>query len=135
MTTCGNIYKTYIRPVLLYGSECWAPFASDILKLQRNDHAMLRWIFGTSLKNRESELSILNRLGIDDLETTIGYDHPHWFGHIQRSTSPLNEITNFVLDGCDGRGRPRKTWSECIKSDISKFKMSQIDPNDRLLWR
>ena len=37
-----NIYKTYIRPVLLYESECWAPVVSDILKLQRNDRAMLR---------------------------------------------------------------------------------------------
>ena len=42
LTTRGSIYKTYIRPVLLYGSECWAPVVSDILKLQRNDRAMLR---------------------------------------------------------------------------------------------
>ena len=40
-----------------------------------------------------------------------------------------------VVDGHVGCGRPRKTWSECIKSDISKFKMSEINPNDRFLWR
>ena len=53
---------------------------------------------------------------------------------VQRSTSAINEITNFVVDG-HGLGRQRKTWSECIKSDISKFKMSEINPNDRFLWR
>ena len=57
------------------------------------------------------------------------------FGHVQRSTSAINKIINFVVDGRVGLGRPRKTWSECIMSDISKFKMSEIDPNDRLLWK
>ena len=31
-------------------------------------------------------------------------------------------------------GRPRKTWRDYVKADISKFGMSEIDPNDRLLW-
>ena len=57
------------------------------------------------------------------------------FGHVQRSTSAINKIINFVVDGRVGLGRPRKTWSECIMPDISKFKMSKIDPNDRLLWK
>ena len=39
----GQIYSTYIRTVLLYASECWAPNVNDLLKLQRNDRAMIRW--------------------------------------------------------------------------------------------
>ena len=42
LTTCGSIYKAYIRPVFLYESECSAPVVSVILKLQRNDRAMHR---------------------------------------------------------------------------------------------
>ena len=41
--TRGQIYSTYIRTVLLYASECWAPNVNDLLKLQRNDRAMIRW--------------------------------------------------------------------------------------------
>ena len=40
-TTRGQIYSTYIRPVLLYVSECWAPSVNDLLKLERNDRAMV----------------------------------------------------------------------------------------------
>ena len=38
--TRGQIYSTYIRTVLLYASECWAPNVNDLLKLQRNDRAI-----------------------------------------------------------------------------------------------
>ena len=41
--TRGQIYSTYIRTVLLYASECWSPNVNDLLKLQRNDRAMIRW--------------------------------------------------------------------------------------------
>ena len=35
--TRGQIYSMYIRTVLLYAGECWAPNFNDLLKLQRND--------------------------------------------------------------------------------------------------
>ena len=34
-----------------------------------------------------------------------------------------------------GRGRPRKTWRECVEEDISKLKLSVEDPLDRVVWR
>ena len=55
--TRGQIYSMYIRTVLLYASECWAPNVNDLLKLQRNDRAMIRWTCNVCLKDHISSLS------------------------------------------------------------------------------
>ena len=41
ITTHRQIYSTYIRPVFLYASECWAPSGNDLLKLEHNNCAMV----------------------------------------------------------------------------------------------
>ena len=33
------------------------------------------------------------------------------------------------------RGRPRKTWSECIKADLKSNNLVDIDPLNRVSWR
>ena len=35
----------------------------------------------------------------------------------------------------EGRGRPRKTWAECVKTDIRDCGLSAVDPQDRVAWR
>ena len=52
--TCGQIYSMYIHTVLLYANECWAPNVNDLLKLQRNDRAMIRWTCNVRLKDHIS---------------------------------------------------------------------------------
>ena len=34
-----------------------------------------------------------------------------------------------------GRGRPRKTWRECVEEDMSKLKLCVKDTQDRAVWR
>ena len=34
-----------------------------------------------------------------------------------------------------GRGRPRKTWRECVEEDMSKLKLSVEDTQDRAVRR
>ena len=37
---------------MLHGSETWAPNASDLQRLCRNDRAMIRWICGAKLADK-----------------------------------------------------------------------------------
>ena len=69
--THGQIYSTYIRTVLLYASECWAPNVNDLLKLQRNDRAMIRWTCNVRLKDHISSDSLLSKLGINKQHTNF----------------------------------------------------------------
>ena len=44
-------------------------------------------------------------------------------------------MMNLLINGNRGRGRPKKTWADCVKEDEKKWRMAETDPSDRDLWR
>ena len=133
--TRGQIYSTYIRTVLLYASECWAPNVNDLLKLQRNDRAMIWWTCNVRLKDHISSYSLLRKLGINNIQTLLRYNRLRWFGHVVRNDGCINSITEFEVVGQHGRGRPKKTWKDTINNDLRHWKLSRTDPANRMEWR
>ena len=130
----GHIYNIYIRKVLLYASECWAPTISDLQRLQRSDRSMIRWMCNVRLEDRASSESLLKKLGIVDLETLLRYNRLRWYGHVTRSEDMINKVTELVIEGQRPRGRPKQMWSDLITADCEKWKMKS-DTSDRLSWR
>src|SRR6218665_309346 len=47
-----NIYKSMIRPVMMYGAEAWTLTRKEEELLERAEMRMLRWILGVSLRDR-----------------------------------------------------------------------------------
>ena len=90
--TRGQIYSTYIRTVLLYASECWDPNVNDLLKLQRNDRAMIRWTCNVRLKDHISSDSLLRKLVINNIKTLLRYNRLCWFGHVVRNDGCINSV-------------------------------------------
>jgi len=35
------------------------------------------------------------------------------------------------VQGCRGRGRPKKTWEQSVKCDIWKYGMQRVEPFDK----
>ena len=54
-----------------------------------------------------------------------------WFGN----TESINEAMKLGVVGHRGRGRPKKTWADCIKNDRKVWKMTRINPSDRESWK
>ena len=100
-TTHGQIYSTYICPVLLYASEYWAASVNDLLELERNDCAMVWWICNVHLKDCISSASLQEKLGINDIQT-LQYNRLHWFGHVARNYGCINSTTALEVDGHHG---------------------------------
>ena len=86
--TKASLYKTFIRPVLMYGSECWVLKKLDEQKLSVFERRVLRRIYGPvkendiwrQLHNRElyerfKDLPIVQLIQINRLR---------WAGHVQR---------------------------------------------------
>ena len=59
------------------------------------------------------------------------------FGHVQRRES--NNVTRRVVDlaipGARRRGRPKKTWHQQIKDDMTAVGVTQYVALDRKEWR
>ena len=55
--------------------------------------------------------------------------------HVAHASSWTNSITGIAIPGTGGRGRPRKSWSECVKADVDVCNLEGIDPQNREAWR
>ena len=95
LTTRGKIYSTYIRPVLLYASESWAPTVTNTAKLKRNDHCMTRWICNVKISDNISSTSILKRLGLADINDNLVQNR--WT--IDPSNRIMEESAKKAIDG------------------------------------
>ena len=107
--------------------ECWAPTKFDFLKLQRNDRAMIRWIYNIRLDERLSSDSLLRELRIDNLETLMRYNRLCWYGHVSKNKSWIKRCSEFKVEGTRERGRPRKTWIETINHDKKLWKLLRLE--------
>ena len=83
--TWANIQHVYLHCLVVSASECWAPNVNDLLKLQRNDGAMIRWTCNVRLKDHISSDSLLRKLGINNIQTLLRYNRLCWFGHVVRN--------------------------------------------------
>ena len=46
-----KVYKTVVRPALLYGANTWATTRGQEARLEVNEMRMLRWICGVTRRN------------------------------------------------------------------------------------
>ena len=131
----GRLLSSNVRSSMLHATETWPMSSEARHKLCRNDRAMIRWICGVKPLD-EPDMEVLHKkLGLEDLATLIRRRRLRWFGHVERSSGEINRVRSMSIDGRRGLGRPRKTWSECVKEDLAAFKLKPCDAQDRAGWR
>ncbi|CAH1252456.1 Hypp9296 [Branchiostoma lanceolatum] len=79
--------------------------------------------------------SLHSKLGIADISSVLRSRRLRWYGHVERAIGSINSITKLQLPGNRGRGRPKKSWSECVKKDIKECGLTNVDPLDGAAWR
>jgi hypothetical protein len=100
------IYKTLIKPVLVYGAETWVLSKADELRLGVSERKILRRMYGliceeATWKSRYNE-ELCRLYDETDLVTTVRITRLRWAGHIVRMQDnlPCKKIT---LDKPEGR--------------------------------
>ncbi len=60
-----------------------------------------------------------------------------WFGHVQRrdATNVTRRVMELAIPGTRRRGRPKKTWYQQIKDDMTCVGVTQDVALDRKEWR
>ena len=134
----GKFYRTAIRPAILYGAECWAPKRSHIDKLNVAEMRMLRWMSGITRRDRIRNEYIRESLGVAPLGEKLRECRLRWYGHMQRRPldAPVRRLEGIhVNDAKRGRGRPKRTWMELIRKDLTLLSLTKEVAQNRLEWR
>ena len=79
---------------------------------------MIRWICSAKLRDKVPSEELRSRLGLCSIENVLRCGCLRWYGHVQRmdpDTYP-RKVENIIVSGSNPRGRPRKTWMQCIKN-------------------
>ena len=60
----GAVYRSYVRPEILHGSEAWCLKESKMGILQRTERSMVKTIYGVQLKDRNTSMELMFMLGL-----------------------------------------------------------------------
>ena len=102
---------------MLHGSETWAPNASDLQRLRRNDRAMIRWICSAKLEDKISSAVLHQKLDLDEITAVLRTRRLRWYGHVQRATSCITPSCDWGFQAPEivgGQGRRGPHVSEMI---------------------
>ena len=131
----GRVYNSCVRAAMLHGSETWGPLSDDLKRLRRNDRAMIRWVCGVRHLHETSSEALLEKLGLVDIIAVLRSRRLRWYGHVMRSSDWIRKTMDMDPPGNSGPGRKPKSWSECVRGDITICNMEEVDPFDRVSWR
>src|SRR3989442_7590946 len=108
----------------------------DMQRRVRTDNIMSRWMSGVTLKDRRSSEVLRRGLGIVGVDRVVRRGRLRWFGHVERKEADdwVSKCRNLVVVGGAGKGRPRKTWMECVNKDVRDCGLERGDAQDRPLW-
>ena len=60
--------------------------------------------------------------GTQEVTAALGSKRLKWYGYVFRPSNCIKSITNTEVPCSRARGRPRKTWSDCVKADITAWR-------------
>ena len=97
---------------------------------------MIRQICGIQSKDISSvrSQSLLDQLGLVDLEIVLRKNRLQWAGHVERSSGAIKVAKDLEVEGRKGPGRPKLSWSEVTARDRKQWNSTAVDPH-KTAWR
>ena len=80
----SKLYKTVVRPAMVYGSECWALRKQEEQRLHTTEMKMLRWSQGRTRKDRIKNETIRGIARVTPIKSVLTQKRLSWYGHVVR---------------------------------------------------
>ena len=121
----GKVYKTVVRPAMMYGAETWAVKKAHEKKLDMAEMRMLRW------RIRNERIRGTTKVG--EISKKVQESRLKWYGHVSRSEDEYvgKRVMGMEVPGKRRRGRPKRRWLDSIRNDLSERGLSDEDAQDR----
>ena len=133
----GKLYKTVVRPAMLYGLETVALTKKQEAELEVNEMRMLRWSLGWTRKDRIRNDKIRMLTGVRKISSKTREGRLRWYGHVKRRDEGYvgKEVLEMEVQGKRKRGRPKRRWIDTIKTDMREVGLEEEDALDRRAWK
>lgn len=133
----AKIYKSVVRPVALYGSECWPATTKHEQALSTMEMRMLRWCLGLTRFDRIRNEDVRRRWGVAPIAEKMREGRLRWYGHVVRreENSLAKTAMRLEIAGQRLRGRPKKRWMDRLMEDMRHVNVAPEDALDRAKWR
>jgi len=121
----------------MHGSETWPMKVEHELKMNHTEMSMIRWMCEVKLNERKKSDELRELLGLEPVSLMIKKSRLRWFGHVERKddTDWVRRCITWEVEGIRQRGRPKKTWWDCVKNNMESLNRSQNDAQSRNKWR
>jgi len=131
------IYKTVIRPALLYGNETWPLTKLLENKISSCEMRMLRYCLSISLEEHQTNKAIREKADVIAIQDLMRRKRLGWYGHVCRRGEQEDIRKTFELNvgGQRGRGRPKHRWNDTIEADMRVCGLKREDTQDRGRWK
>ena len=80
----GKVYRTVVRPAILYGAETWATTKRQESRIEVNEMRMLRWMCGVTRKYKIRNEHIRGTTKVVQASRKITERRLKWYGHVMR---------------------------------------------------
>jgi hypothetical protein len=139
-----RIYKTAIRPIILYGSETWTLTKEMTPTLITWERKIARKIYGPKCAQGvwriRSNSELQNSCKSPDIVTEIKIRRLEWLEHVIRIKDSCipKMILSTKLEGRHRVGRPKLRWLDDVEADIKtlgiNIKRCRLKAQDKREW-
>ena len=94
-------------------------------------------VFTHKMSESKKSEELRELLGLEPVSLMIKKSKLRWFGHVERKDDNdwVKRCIRWEVEGIRPRGRPKKTWWDCVKNNMESLGLSQKDAQSRNKWR
>ena len=128
----GTVYRTVVRPAMLYGVETWAT-----IKRQVNEMRMLRWMCGVTRKDKIRNEHIRGTTKVVQASRKITERRLKWYGHVMmmEEDHAVRRVMTKAIPGKRKRRIPKTRWKDVCKRGMQTVGLREGDEGDRAYWK
>ena len=132
-----KVYRTLVRPALMYGAETCALKKAQEKKLEVTEMRMLQWMCGVTKLDKIRNERIRRTTKVGEITKKVQERMLKWYGHVMRREEHYvgRRAMEMKVQWRRKRGRPKRRWLDKVKDDIKEKGLSADELYDCATWR